>query len=290
MKVKRGIILAGGTGSRLYPLTLASNKQLLPIYDKPVIYYPLTTLMLAGIREILVISTPRDLEAIRSLLGDGARLGMNFQYKVQDEPKGLPEAFLLGKEFIKNEPVAMILGDNFFHGHGLSDQVETAASNIDGARIFTYMVEDPSRYGVAVVNNEGKISEIEEKPANPKSNLAITGLYYFDGSVSERSAALIPSKRNELEITDLMKSYMKDNKLNHTLLGRGYVWFDVGTPQSLLSASNYVEVIQSRQGVVIASPEEVSLRMGFVSQENYQEICSSLPNGVYKKYLTGLTK
>jgi glucose-1-phosphate thymidylyltransferase len=290
MKITKGIILAGGNGTRLYPLTIAANKQLLPIYDKPVIYYPLTTLMLAGIRDILIISTPRDLPSVQRLLGDGSRFGMRFEYQVQNEARGLPEAFILGKDFINNSPVAMILGDNFFHGQGLSTKVQQTASDLAGANIFTYMVEDASRYGVAVIGDNGQIIDIEEKPLKPRSNMAITGLYYFDGSVSERSQALKPSKRNELEITDLMKSYMREGLLSHTQLGRGYVWFDVGTPHSLLSASNYVEVIQSRQGIAIASPEEVALRMGFIDQSTFEAVCSVLPDGFYKKYLLNLQK
>jgi glucose-1-phosphate thymidylyltransferase len=288
MKIEKGIILAGGTGSRLYPLTIASNKQLLPIFDKPVIYYPLTTLMLAGIREILIISTPHDLPLIQTLLGDGSQLGMSFSYIAQEVPRGLPEAFLLGEKFINQQPIAMILGDNFFHGHGLSETVYDTAQNLSGGHIFTYTVEDPTRYGVVVLDKKEQILDIEEKPHHPKSNLAITGLYYFDGSVSERAKTLKISKRNELEIVDLIKSYMDERKLSISQLGRGYVWFDVGTAKSLLDASNYVEVIQARQGISIASPEEVAWRMGFIDSNKLDFNISCMPESRYSKYLKTL--
>lgn len=289
MKIKKGIILAGGSGSRLYPLTLASNKQLLPIYDKPVIYYPLTTLMLAGIRDILFISTPRDLPAIETLLGTGEIFSMKFSYQSQEKPNGLPEAFILGESFIDNDPVAMILGDNFFHGHGLSEAVFNPAQKLSGAHIFTYNVEDPQRYGIAVLDNKEKVLNIEEKPLHPKSNLAITGLYYFDGTVSERVKTLKPSSRGELEIVDLIKSYIAEDKVSVTQLGRGYVWFDAGTPKSLLEASQYVEVIQSRQGTFIASPEEVAWRMNFINTSDFEKALSKIPKSKYKEYLAKLT-
>lgn len=289
MKVKKGIILAGGTGSRLYPLTVAANKQLLPIYDKPVIYYPLTTLMLGGIRDILIISSPRDLPAIKALLGNGEQFGVKFTYQPQEKPNGLPEAFILGEEFIGNEPVAMILGDNFFHGHGLTETVYNSAQHLEGAHIFTYTVEDPSRYGVILMDENEQILDIEEKPINPKSNQAITGLYYFDGTVSQRAKQLRPSQRNELEITDLIKTYIQENLIKATQLGRGYVWFDVGTSQSLLDASSYVQVIQSRQGVAIASPEEVAWRMGFIDRAALREIIQNLPTSKYRHYLDSLS-
>jgi glucose-1-phosphate thymidylyltransferase len=288
MKVKKGIILAGGSGSRLYPLTVAANKQLLPIYDKPVIYYPLTTLMLAGIQDILIISTPRDLPALEGLLGDGSQFGLSLSYVPQEKPNGLPEAFILGEQFIKSDPVAMILGDNFFHGHGLSEAVFDATQNITGAHIFTYTVDDPQRYGIAVLDEEGKVAHIEEKPDRPKSNLAVTGLYYFDGTVSERARKLKPSQRGELEIVDLIKSYVNENKVSVTQLGRGYVWFDGGTPKSLLDASQYVEVIQSRQGINIASPEEVAWRMGFINVDHLRNTLITMPKSKYKDYLSKL--
>ena len=288
MKIKKGIILAGGTGSRLYPLTIATNKQLLPIYDKPAIYYPLTTLMLAGIQDILFISTPRDLPALQILFGDGSSLGMNFSYQVQHKPGGLPEAFIVGEKFINAEPVAMILGDNFFHAHGLPEVLSHAAESCTGATIFTHRVEDPSQYGVVVVDKNDTILEIEEKPKNFKSNLAITGLYYFDETVCERAKKLFPSERNELEIIDLLKSYLLEDRLSMSLLGRGTVWFDVGTPRALLDASNYVQVVQDRQGIAIASPEEVAWRMNFISKDPLEELVNGLPKGRYKQYLHGL--
>lgn len=285
MTIKKGIILAGGTGSRLYPLTIATNKQLLPIYDKPVIYYPLTTLMLAGIKDILIISTSHDLPGLKNLLGDGSSWGIKFSYQTQETPRGLPDAFIIGEEFINQEPVAMILGDNFFHGQGLSEVIQDAAQELKGATIFTYKVEDPSRYGVVVLGRNEKVIDIEEKPEHPKSNLAVTGLYYFDGSVSQRAKKLSPSTRNELEITDLIRLYHQEKTLSMTQLRRGYVWFDVGSPKSLLDASNYVEVIQSRQGILIASPEEVAWRMNFISSKDFQLQIKNLPAGQYKRNL-----
>jgi len=285
MKVEKGIILAGGTGSRLYPLTVAANKQLLPIYDKPVIYYPLTTLMLAGIKDILIISTPQDLTAIESLFGKGDHLGMRFSYLAQQQPGGLPEAFILGEDFINNQPVAMILGDNFFHGHGLTDIVYNAAQNLEGAHIFTYAVEDPSRYGVITLNENNQIMDVEEKPNHPKSNQAVTGLYYFDGTVSRRAKKLLPSQRDELEITDLIRTYIHEKTIKVSQLGRGYVWFDVGTAQSLLDASTYVSVIQSRQGISIASPEEVAWRMNFIDTQAFEKNINKMPNSKYQESL-----
>ncbi len=285
MKIAKGIILAGGTGSRLYPLTIASNKQLLPIYDKPAVYYPLTTLMLAGIKEVLIISTPKDITALESLFGDGTAFGMTFSYKVQAEPRGLPEAFILGEEFIEQKPVAMILGDNFFHGHGLAQVIGEASDNLNGAHIFAYPVDDPSRYGVVTFDKNQKVASLEEKPAKPRSNYAVTGLYFFDGHVSEYAKQLKFSQRGETEITDLLKYYLSLKKLDVSVLGRGYVWFDVGTSKSLLDASNYVEVIQSRQGTIIASPEEVAWRMGFIEKEDFLSHVYSLPKSQYQQYL-----
>ena len=288
MNIKKGIVLAGGTGSRLYPLTIATNKQLLPIYDKPAIYYPLTTLMLAGIQDVLFISTAKDMPALQMLFGDGNKLGMNFSYQIQTRPGGLPEAFIVGEKFIDRQPVAMILGDNFFHAHGVSELLFKATQQVKGAHIFTHRVEDPSQYGVVVTATDGTIAEIEEKPKNFKSNLAITGLYYFDEPVSERAKKLIPSERNELEIVDLLRSYLLEDTLSMSLLGRGTAWFDVGTPRALLDASNYVQVIQDRQGIVIASPEEVAWRMQFIANGPLQGIAQALPKGKYKHYLQGL--
>ena len=285
MKVQKGIILAGGSGSRLYPLTKAVNKHLFPIFDKPMIYYPLTTLMLAGIRDILIISALRDLPIIKSLLGNGEYLGLTLTYQAQESPNGLPEAFILGEKFIAEESVAMILGDNFFHGHGLSETVFSPAQNLKGGHVFTYNVEDPHRYGIAVLDKNEKILDIEEKPQNPKSNNAVTGLYYFDKTVSKRAKSLKPSLRGELEIVDLIKTYIEEDNLSVTQLGRGYVWFDAGTPKSLLDAAHYVEVIQSRQGVFIASPEEVAWRMGFIDSQKFQKNLKEIPQSKYQEYL-----
>jgi glucose-1-phosphate thymidylyltransferase len=288
MTIQKGIILAGGSGSRLYPLTLSSNKHLLPIYDKPVIYYPLTTLMLAGIREVLIISSPRDLPALEVFLGTGEQFGMQFHYQIQENPNGLPEAFILGKRFINQQPVAMILGDNIFHGHGLSEAVLNPSQSLRGAHIFLYPVEDPQRFGIARLDQEGKLLELEEKPSNPQSNLAVTGLYYFDGSVSERAARLKPSSRGELEILDLVRSYLEDRQVSVTQLGRGYGWFDSGTPKSLLDASQYVEVIQSRQGSFIASPEEVAWRMNRIDRSQFARLVASMPVSKYRDNLSKL--
>jgi glucose-1-phosphate thymidylyltransferase len=289
MKIKKGIILAGGTGSRLYPLTIAANKQLLPLYDKPVLYYPLTTLMLAGIQEFLIISTPHDLGAIRRLLGSGEQFGVRFTYQIQEHPKGLPDAFIVGGDFIQNDPVALILGDNFFHGHGLSQAVYRPAQNLKGAHLFTYPVQDPHRYGIISLGAQGQIKSLEEKPKKPKSNMALTGLYYFDHTVTERSKTLQPSPRGELEIVDLIRSYLNSNSsVSLTHLGRGHVWFDAGTPKSLLEASQYVDVIQSRQGTFIASPEEVAWRMGFITDSQFKENLAGMPAGKYHAYLEKL--
>ena len=283
MTIKKGIILAGGLGSRLYPLTKASNKQLLPIFDKPTIYYPLSTLMLMGIQDILFISRAEDLKVLENLFGDGKSLGVSFSYRVQDEPRGLADAFIVGEDFINNDSVAMILGDNFFHGHGLSSFLQSKTENHKGAHLFTYRVEDPSAYGVVTTDTDGRIIKIDEKPTNPESNLAITGLYLFDGSVSGRAKKIKPSKRGELEITDLIKSY--DAEIEMAQLGRGYVWLDVGQPKSLLDASNYVEVIQSRQGILVASPEEIALRMEYIARKQFDSIVKKMPKSPYQKKL-----
>jgi glucose-1-phosphate thymidylyltransferase len=288
MKCEKGIILAGGNGTRLYPLNVATSKQLLPVYDKPAVYYPLTTLMLAGIKNILIISTPRDIVNIKELFGTGEQFGMKFEYADQEQPTGLPEAFVIGEKFIGNQPVAMILGDNFFHGHGLSQKVYEAAQNIIGGHLFLYLVDNPSRYGIAIIDDNQKIIEVTEKPSKPKSKLAITGLYFFDGSVAEKAKKLQKSARGETEIVDLINTYLKERNLNYSLLGRGYVWFDIGMPKSLLDASNYVEVIQSRQGVYIASIEEVAFRMKFIDKNQLNNIINKLPFGDYREYLESL--
>jgi len=290
MTVRKGIILAGGTGTRLYPLTRVANKQLLPIYDKPVIYYPLTTLMLAGIRDILIITHPKDLSVIQALLGDGSGLGIKISYDIQVEPVGLPEAFIIGEKFINNSPVALILGDNFYHGQGLSDQLHKATRVLNGATIFSYAVDDPWRFGIISLDKEGRPLAVEEKPTSPLSNLAITGLYYFDGDVVQRAKALKPSARGELEMTDLIRSYLVENRLTVEALGRGYVWIDVGTPHSLLDASNYVALIQSRQGVAIASPEEVAWRMEFINDDAFKGLVGALEDCQYRKFLEAILK
>ncbi len=284
-KCTKGIILAGGTGSRLYPLTIAVNKQLLPIFDKPALYYPLTSLMLAGIRDILVISSPDDLQAIQSLLGDGAQFGLSLHYVAQESPRGLPEAFILGKDFINNEPVAMILGDNFFYGQGFSALLEQSAGSGDQAHVFLYGVKDPSRYGVAKFDAQGKLTEVVEKPKDFISPWAITGLYFFPGDVAEAAAVLKPSARGELEITDLLRHYIKEGRITTSQLGRGNVWFDIGTPESMLQASSFVEMIQNRQRLLISSPEEVAWRMGWISTEAYKERISALPACSYRSSL-----
>ena len=284
----RGIILAGGSGSRLYPLTRASNKQLLPIYDKPVIYYPLTVLMLSGIREILIIGRPRDIPFLQELLGTGSQWGVRFEYAIQENPKGLPDALIIGEKFIQNEPVALILGDNFFYGQGFSSVLKNISEQVLGCHTFLYHVEDPRRYGVMVLDNRRKPLMIVEKPSTPPSKLAVTGFYYFDGTVASRARALRPSSRGELEIADLITSYIQEVKAESTILERGYAWFDVGTPKALLNASQYVEVIQSRQGVIIASPEEVAWRMGFISSDAFEKQVTSLPKCAYQQALESI--
>lgn len=285
MTISKGIILAGGTGSRLYPLNQATNKQLLPIYDKPVIYYPLTTLLLSGINDILIISTPGDISAIKYLLKDGQNFGVNIRYEIQAKPTGLPEAFVIAENFISNSPVTLILGDNFFHGQGLSTLLINNHSHFKkGAQIYTYNVDDPSRYGVAEIINE-KITRVIEKPKEFISDKAITGLYSFDGTVSNRAKELKPSERGETEIVELIKTYINEDMASNISLGRGYVWFDVGTPDSLLAAANYVQVIQNRQGVCIASPEEVAWRMKLITDSQYEKLINELPNCNYKKML-----
>jgi glucose-1-phosphate thymidylyltransferase len=286
--LQKGIILAGGSGSRLYPLTRASNKQLLPIYDKPVIYYPLSALMLTGIRDILIISGPSDMTALQNLLGDGSQWGIRLSYAVQDKPSGLPEAFIIGDAFMGGHPAALILGDNFFYGQGFSTLLSSASHFEAGGHTFLYRVDDPRRYGVMTLDDHGQPKDIVEKPSNPPSNLAVTGLYMFDGTAPERARALQPSLRGETEITDLIRSYMHEHTLKASILQRGYAWFDVGTPQALLNASQYVEVIQSRQGVVIASPEEIAWRMGFISDDWFEKCVYALPQCNYRQTLEKL--
>ena len=281
----KGIILAGGLGTRLYPLTLAVSKQLLPVYDKPMIYYPLSMLMLAGIKEVLVISTPADIGAYENLLGDGSQWGMQFCYKVQEEPKGLPDAFLIGEDFIRDEPVCLILGDNIFFGTGLPDQLREAANLTLGAVIFAYPVKDPQRYGVVEFDINYQVISIEEKPENPRSNYAVPGIYFYDNNVIQMARSLAPSSRGELEITDLNKGYMMKKELKVMMLGRGIAWLDAGTHESLLQASSFVQAVEERQGLMIACPEEIAYRMGYIDRGQLLQLAKKLNHNQYGKYL-----
>ena len=280
----KGIILAGGSGTRLHPLTLAVSKQLMPIYDKPMIYYPLSTLMWSGISEILIISTPHDLPLFRQLLGDGSKLGCKFEYAVQENPNGLAEAFIIGKEFIENDKVALILGDNIFYGTGLSDLLQ-ANNNPDGGIIYAYHVNDPERYGVVDFDANGKVLSIEEKPQAPKSNFAVPGIYFYDNDVVEIAANIKPSHRGEIEITDVNKEYLKMGKLKVSILDRGTAWFDTGTFNSLMQASQFVQVIEERQGLKIGSIEEAAFRMGYISANQLEQIAQPLLKSGYGRHL-----
>ena len=284
----KGIILAGGSGTRMYPATKVTSKQLLPVFDKPMIYYPLSTLMLARIREILIISTPEDLPNMERLLGDGKELGLEFTYHVQEEPKGLPEAFILGEDFIANDSVCLILGDNIFYGTGFNHMLEEAASIKDGAIIFGYRVHDPHRFGVVEFDKSKNVLSIEEKPKDPKSNWAVVGLYFYDNTVSEKAKKLMPSPRGELEITDLNKMYLEKEALKIKLMGRGFAWLDTGTPQSMLEAGMYVKTIQERQGFMISSIEEIAYRMGFIGIKQLRLLGEKLCNSNYGSYLIEL--
>ena len=284
----KGIILAGGKGTRLYPLTMAISKQLLPVYDKPMIYYPLSMLMLAGIRDILVITTPEDSDQYRRLLGDGSRLGMNFQYAVQAVPRGLADAFLVGKEFIGDDKVCLILGDNIFFGHGLPQVLRSAAEQESGAVVFAYPVRDPERYGVVEFDESGKAISLEEKPLKPKSNYAVTGLYFYDNTVASRARNLKPSARGELEITDLNRIYLEKDILNVELFGRGFAWLDTGSHESLLDATNYIAAIQNRQGLMVSCPEEIAWRKGFIDDKSLSSLAKPLSKNDYGRYLLSL--
>jgi glucose-1-phosphate thymidylyltransferase len=284
----KGIILAGGSGTRLHPMTIAISKQILPVYDKPMIYYPLTTLMLAGIREILIISTPHDMPNFQKLLGDGSQWGISLSYSVQPSPDGLAQAFVIGADFIGGLPSCLILGDNIFFGHGLPKLMADARADITGGTVFAYHVADPERYGVVEFDDTMRAMSIEEKPANPKSSWAVTGLYFYDASVVDIAANLKPSPRGEYEITDLNRIYLERNKLKVSIMGRGYAWLDTGTPDSLLEAGEFVRTLEKRQGFKIACPEEVALLQGYVSVETFEKQAARYGNSDYGKYLRNL--
>lgn len=284
----KGIVLAGGRGTRLHPLTLAASKQLLPVYDKPMIYYPLSMLMLAGIREILIISTPEDLPTFRRLLGDGKQWGLSFSYVEQDQPRGLADAFRVGAEFIGGDSSCLILGDNIFFGHGLPEVLRRASKLTDGACVFAYPVRDPERYGVVEFDNEGKVLSLEEKPAKPKSNFAVPGIYFYDSSVVDLAAKMQPSKRGELEITDLNRLYLESGKLRVEALGRGVAWLDAGTHESLLQSSSFVQAVQERQGLMISCPEEIAYHMGFITADQLQALALAMADNGYGVYLKSL--
>ena len=281
----KGIILAGGSGTRLYPLTMVTSKQLLPVYDKPMIYYPLSTLMLAGIKDILIISTPQDLPNFERLLGDGSRYGINLSYKVQPSPDGLAQAFILGEEFVGDDRCAMILGDNIFYGAGLIEHLRTAAEQKNGATVFGYYVEDPERFGVVEFDDDGKAISIEEKPKNPRSNYAVTGLYFYDKKVCERAKTLKPSARGELEITDLNRIYLEEGSLSVITLGRGYAWLDTGTIDSLAEATEFVRVIETRTGTVIAALEEIAYRNGWIDETELKKAADAYGKSPYGVHL-----
>ena len=284
----RGIILAGGSGTRLYPVTTVVSKQLLPIFDKPMIYYPLTTLMHAGIRDILIISTPADQSLFERLLGDGEDFGMRFSYAQQDQPRGLADAFIVGADFVGKERVALVLGDNIFYGHGLTDLLARATARSKGATVFGYVVNSPEQYGVVELDEKRRAISIQEKPKKPKSNIAVTGLYFYDNDVVKIAAALKPSRRGELEITDVNRSYMERGKLTVEVMGRGFAWLDTGTHESLVEASHFVRVLEQRQGLRIACPEEIALRLGYIDLGQFHKLAQRCAKSSYGQYLLGI--
>jgi glucose-1-phosphate thymidylyltransferase len=283
---RKGLILAGGSGTRLYPVTQVVSKQLLPVYDKPMIYYPLSTLMLAGIRDVLIISTPRDTPRFEELLGDGHQWGLNLQYAVQPTPSGLAQAYLIGRTFVDQSPSVLILGDNLFYGHALPEQLMRAGARTSGATVFGYHVQDPERYGVLTFDDDGIVTSIEEKPARPRSNFAVTGLYFYDGQAADFAAGLAPSARGELEITDLNRCYLERGQLTVEIMGRGYAWLDTGTLTSLLEASQFIETIERRQGLKIACPEEIAYRQGWIDAGQVARLAQALGHSTYGEYLT----